>query len=198
MGCSDVIVMTDHQPLMGIFGDRDISKIYNPHFLQLTEKSLRYFFTVQHCPAKWHKGADVIFCKTVAIVEDLLSIFSTHPFSKDIQVSDSIDAALELATHQEIMSYNDDKTATSPDQIHASGRNYKSYITLINASKQGFPLKHSLTEPEIGDFWAVWLQLSNDKGLELMDGRIVVPKYLRGKVLCCLHSAHKGVDGMKA
>ena len=31
-----------------------------------------------------------------------------------------------------------------------------------------------------------------------MDGRIVIPKSLRKKVLHCLHSAHQGVDGMKA
>ena len=31
-----------------------------------------------------------------------------------------------------------------------------------------------------------------------MDRRIVVPKFLRGKVLHCLHSAHQDVEGMKA
>ena len=31
-----------------------------------------------------------------------------------------------------------------------------------------------------------------------MDRRIVIPKPLRKKILHCLHSAHQGVDGMKA
>ena len=34
--------------------------------------------------------------------------------------------------------------------------------------------------------------------LEVLDRRIVIPKPLRKKILHCLHSAHQGVDGMKA
>lgn len=46
-----------------------------------------------------------------------------------------------------------------------------SYLILINAIKQGFPSKNSITKPEIYDFWEVQYRLSNDK--VLMDGRIV-------------------------
>ena len=30
MGCLNFIVVTDHEPLKGLFGDRDLSKIPNP------------------------------------------------------------------------------------------------------------------------------------------------------------------------
>ena len=60
MGCPKVIVVTDHQPITGIFGDRDLSKVHNPCLFRLKEKYLRYSFNIQHCPGKWHKGADVI------------------------------------------------------------------------------------------------------------------------------------------
>lgn len=86
----------------------------------------------------------------------------------------------------------------SPDHIHASGRSDQSYTILINAIKQGSPSQCFLTEHEIYDFWEVQHRLSNDKDLVLMDGRIVVLKYLRGKVLRCLHLIHPGVDGIKA
>lgn len=36
------------------------------------------------------------------------------------------------------------------------------------------------------------------KVLVLIGRRFVLPKYLRGKVLCCLYSAHQVMDGMKA
>ena len=102
MGCPNMIVVTEHQPLTGIFGDRDLCKIHNQCLFKLKEKCLRYFFTIQHCPGKWHKGADAISHNPVATVEAFLSLCSTHPSSKDVHLSDNVDA-MELATIQAIM-----------------------------------------------------------------------------------------------
>lgn len=74
MGCSNIVVVTDYQPLTGIFEDRDLSKIHNPCLFKLKEKLLRYIFTIQHCPGNWYKGANSISRNPVA----LLSILSTH------------------------------------------------------------------------------------------------------------------------
>ena len=35
MGCPNLIVVTDHEPLKGLFGDRDLSKIQNPRLFRL-------------------------------------------------------------------------------------------------------------------------------------------------------------------
>ena len=43
-------VVTDHQPLTGIFGDMDLSKVYNPCIFRLKDKCFRYSFSIQHCP----------------------------------------------------------------------------------------------------------------------------------------------------
>ena len=50
MGFPQMIVVTDHPPLTGIFGDRDLSKVHNPRLFWLKEKCLRYSFSIQHCP----------------------------------------------------------------------------------------------------------------------------------------------------
>lgn len=115
MGCPNIIVMTNHQPLTEIFEDRDLSKIHNPWLFKLKVKSLRYYFAIQHCPHKWHKGSDAISCNPVATVEPLLSLFSTQPFFKD---SDNIDSAMELATLQVITRYGDNNLVISPDHFH--------------------------------------------------------------------------------
>ena len=120
---------------MGIFGDRELCKIHNPHLFKLKEKSLRYFF-IQHCSGKWHKGVDAISCNPVATVETILSLCSLHLSPKDVPFLDNIDAAMELATIQMIMNSGDNNTAMSPDYIHTWA-------------------KCSLTEPEICDFWEV-------------------------------------------
>ena len=85
----------------------------------------------------------------------------------------------------------------TPDHIRASGRSDNLFPKLIHAINQGFSHKRSLTEPDIRDFWEVRHRLSTDRGLVLMDGRIVIPKSLRTKILHCLHAIHQGVDGMK-
>ena len=52
LGCEDLIVATDYQPLLGIFNDRDLGAITNPHIQDLKGKTLRFQFTIQHCPGK--------------------------------------------------------------------------------------------------------------------------------------------------
>ena len=78
MGCPKVV--TDHQPPTRIFGDRDLSKVQNLHLLQ--EKCLRYSFSSQYCPGKWHQGADAISHNPMATVEALISLCPTCPSSK--------------------------------------------------------------------------------------------------------------------
>ena len=62
---------------------------------------------------------------------------------------------------------------------------------MVNLINQGFPSKHLPSEVDIRDFWEVRHRLCTERDLVLMNGRIIVPKFLRGKVLRCLHSTHK-------
>ena len=117
IGCPNVIVVTDHQPLTGIFGDRDLGKINNPRLFRLKEKCLRYHFTIQHCPGKWHRGADAISRNPVATVESLISICPTNPSPKDIHLSNSRDVAMELAAIQAAVNIDNNTTVITPDHI---------------------------------------------------------------------------------
>ena len=40
LGCKDLIVITDHKPLLNIFNHRDLSTITNPQLFKLKEKTL--------------------------------------------------------------------------------------------------------------------------------------------------------------
>ena len=175
MGCLQMIVVTDHQPLIRIFGDRDLSKVHNPCLFRLKEKCLRYSFSIQHCPDKWHKGADAVSRNPVAMVEALLSLCPTHPSSKYVHLLDKIDAAIQAATILATTNACNKNTVKSLDHIRASGRSDNLYTKLIHTINQGFPHKHSLMEPDIHNFWEVWHWLSTDRGLVLMNGRIIIP-----------------------
>ena len=47
-------------------------------------------------------------------------------------------------------------------------------------------------------FWEVPHRLTVDKGLVMMDRRIVIPTSFKKRILRCLHSAHQGCNGMHA
>ena len=90
MGCPNIIVVTDHEPLKGLFGDRDLCQTQNPRLFCLKEKSLRYQLAIQHCPGKWHIGSDAVSCHPVAIVQALLNMFPENPSQSDVQESNNI------------------------------------------------------------------------------------------------------------
>ena len=59
LGNQNLIVATDHKPLIRIFNDRDLDTIENPRIRNLKEKSLQFQFEVKYiegglnCTADW-------------------------------------------------------------------------------------------------------------------------------------------------
>ena len=58
LGCPDLIVATDHKPLLGLLNDRSLASIENRRLLNLKEKTLAYNFKVIHVPGRLQLGAD--------------------------------------------------------------------------------------------------------------------------------------------
>ena len=50
LGCKQLIMATDHRPLLCIFDDRDLEIVDNPRLRKLKEKSLVLRFTITHVP----------------------------------------------------------------------------------------------------------------------------------------------------
>ena len=59
LGMRDLIVATDHKPLIGVF-KRPLGEIDNPRLLNLVQKTLWYQFKVVHVPGKVNTGPDFI------------------------------------------------------------------------------------------------------------------------------------------
>ena len=198
LGCQDLIVTTDHEPLKGIFGDRDLSKVANPRLFRLKERTLWYRFRIQHRQGKWHRGSDAMSRNPATAVRAVMQVCLSPPTSGDLSEADNVESYVRSSTVEAMSEYGDDLGAISPDMIRAAGRADQSYMALSDTIEAGFPGKRNLLNPEIREFWEVRNRLSADDGLILMDNRIVVPLSHRKRVLRCLHSAHQGVIGMKA
>ena len=60
LGCQNLLVSTDHKPLLGILRDRALSDIKNPQLLNLKEHTLMYRFNISYNPGRWHRGPDAL------------------------------------------------------------------------------------------------------------------------------------------
>ena len=58
LGCPNLIVATDHLPLLGLLNDKELADIHNPRLLNLKEKTLWFRFKVIHVPGGMHCGPD--------------------------------------------------------------------------------------------------------------------------------------------
>ena len=87
------------------------------------------------------------------------------------------------------ISLEDIRKATQKDELS----------TLSQTIQQGFPETHNLTNPLIRHYFPVRNDLLVcENGVIMFQDRIVIPKLLRSTVLATLHSAHQGIDGMRA
>ena len=60
LGNDDLVIVTDHKPLLKVLGDRDIEDIHNPRLLRLKESTLLWKFTLVHLPGKVNFGPDTL------------------------------------------------------------------------------------------------------------------------------------------
>ena len=58
MGCKNLVVITDHKPLVKIFGDRALNDIQNTRIIRLKQRILPWLFKVQYMPGKTNLAAD--------------------------------------------------------------------------------------------------------------------------------------------
>ena len=172
-GCRDLVVSTDHKPLLGIFRDRDLSSIPNDRISSLKEKTFCYQFSIQFCSGKWHRGPDAVSRNPSVSTVSLITITCQPASIKDLN---------SLITLQEIQ------------DAYKSDQSYQELQKLYN----GFPKKQNETSPSITDFWEVRDCLLLLDRVIYMDHCIVTPSSLQKYISYALHSAHQDVSGMKA
>jgi len=96
LGCKDLIVTTDHKPLLGIFNYQDLGSISNPCIQKLRSRTLRFRFTTQYCLGKWLCGPDALSQNpsTIASLDPLhitLQAVRQQPLAAEISQSSHLD-----------------------------------------------------------------------------------------------------------
>ena len=169
MSSPNVTVVTNHKPRKGLFGDQDLSKIRNSRLFRLKEKTLRYRFTIQYCPGKWHRVSNAVSCHPVAMVQTLFNVFPVKPSQSDIQESNNVSDIIESSALMATFAGSNNIAMISLDLICAAGHGDPQYEKLISVIEQGFPRTCNLTAPEVREYWEVRHHLSTNNGLVLLD-----------------------------
>ena len=58
LGCPKLIVATDHKPLLGILGDRELDSINNPLIVRIKQRTLPWNYNLIYIPGKHQIAAD--------------------------------------------------------------------------------------------------------------------------------------------
>ena len=181
LGCPDLTIATDHQPLINILNDRSLETISNPRVSQLKQKTLRYSFKIIHVPGITNKGPD--------FTSRYPATGSSQPNMDLVDEPAVATCAALRAKEIPAVSWSDIMNAAIRDEECAS---------LVQAIRNGFPKSKSELAPDIRQFWHMRDSLYEVDSVPFCDHKMLIPKPLRGQVLEGLHAAHQGHTGMLA
>jgi len=179
LGCNNLLITTDHKPLVNILNDKSLNDIGNRRLLNLKEKTLQYKFTIHHVTASKNKGPDAA---------------SRYPGSK--QERDEEDLADDVAVIAEARDALFVVTnLVSWEMVKEHSLEDETFRELTQIVRKGFPRIQDLP-PKLRPFHRFADEMSVVDGVLMLGHKIIVPVSLRKQVLEALHAAHQGIAMM--
>ena len=205
LGCSDLIIATDHKPLLKVFNNRSLEDISNTRLVNLKEKTLQYKFRMIHIPGVQHAAADSLSRHPVSdpdhlnLPDDIASVEEQvrlpQIFLSKIRIQHQSDPE---TCYQSTISAEIIKSITWDDlRIHTNSDQLMS--RLLQTIEEGFPESRKSLHPDLKPYFQYREVLSSLEGVILYRGnRLVIPSSLHDRVLKALHSAHQCITGMSS
>ena len=190
-GCNDLIVATDHKPLVGILNNRSLTEIPNRRLLNLKEKSLAFRYTLIHVPGKKNAGADAV--SRHPIIKPQPPSDSTAPSDEMYDIAE--DGAVLASMSSTLYAVTNVVTWTMVREATASDENLRELQQLI---VNGFPEECHVLSPALRPYHRLASSIYCLDGVIMTGHRIIVPKALQPLILEALHAAHQGVSAMSA
>ena len=193
-GCDNLIVVTDHNPLVKLFGDRLLDEITNTRLFRLKQRTLPWRFRVLYVPGKFNPFADAVSRHPVGQPDDDDEPDMTETLAgiRLEDVADDMERDLCAASQSDlnkvnVVSWDRVKTLTGTDPVMSM---------LTNTIRHGFPESKEQLDPSLRGFWDHRASLYTVDGVVMLNNRFVIPRGLQAEVLRALHSAHQGTTGM--
>ena len=182
-GCNDLLVVTDHKPLVKILGDRTLDEIDNSRIFRLKQRTLPWDFTIVYLPGKSNATADAT--SRHPSQNDYVELASRRMHSE----SDDAESALVAAIRRDTETF----MALSWERLASEMSADPDMKLLLKVVEQGFPEDQKTANNAVASFWPHRRSLYVAEGVVMFQDRVVIPPSLRGEVLHTLHSAHHGI-----
>ena len=183
MGCTDLLVIVDHKPLIKIFGDRRLDEINNPRLFRLKHHTLMWKFQIEY--QRGHRNP----------FADAMSRYpNQHAELASISMMDGYDADGLFVSS--LSSEAENFFAVTWERVQMASRKDEIISNLVRHIKCGFPKSKKEMPEDIQNFWDVRDNLYVHGDVVLYKDRIVIPGQLRSRIVENLHSAHQGVTSM--
>ena len=182
------MVVTDHKPLMKIFGDRTLDEITNTRLFRLKQRTLFKRFQIFHLPEATNCAADAtsrhpVLCNFIATV-------SYH----ELDSPDIMEQALVAAVQHD----SSEAFSIQWEEIAMHTKNDPVLNHLLHATECEFdstsPNTHCVGLDQYLPFRECYYILD---GVMLHNDCIVIPVSQRPIVLSALHAAHQGTSAME-
>ena len=183
LGCTDLILAVDHNPLTRILNDRRLDTIANPRLQKLKEKTLPYTYRIEYVPG----GSNAMK------VADALSRHPVDTNDPDPEFDDVEEAARAYAVTQA-----DGVESVTWRRVNEAAAVDEECVALVRLIVDGFPDEKTVLPPALQKYWGMKEELYVVENVPFKGKKMLVPSTLRPQVLEGLHAANQGVTGMLA
>ena len=180
LGCPDLTLATDHNPLTGILNDRRLDTIENPRLLSLKEKTLGYDFRIVYIKG----GSNAIRAA------DALSRHTSQEADSSNEIEGATVAfAIGQAAAIDSVTWRMVNEAASVDE---------ECVKLVQLITGGFPESRDGVPEELRRYWDMRHELYVIEHVPFKSRKMLIPQSLRKTVLEGLHAGHQGTTSMLA
>ena len=182
-GCPNLVITTDHKPLLGLLCSKSLDQITNPRLFSLKQRTLPWSFKILHLPGKDNKFPDAASRFPSSYEDDELQMSSlsmalssirVHELSVAEEEDDIMISTLSSARNIRAVTWERVKEETGKDPT------MQKLMFLLNSI---FPPDKSDLPSDIVPYWPVRDSLYVVDGVILMRDRIVLPKTLRNDAI---------------
>ncbi|XP_063846184.1 uncharacterized protein LOC135092003 [Scylla paramamosain] len=189
-GWPNLLLVTDHRPLVGLLGDKALTNVANPQLFRLKERTLQFKFTIRYLPGKKNCAAD--FLSRYPSMKSPSVLYEEQDEELAMAMAVATVAALDL---QDSLTFDEDMV------LQASQDDLVYQILLAKVLASDWHPQRSEELACLRPFYSIRERLGVSRGLvtyafEQNHPQLVIPDLLRKQVTTHLHAGHQGIDSM--